>query len=50
MLNIEVSEKQSLSRTFLEAVQTYYSNPLNVKKFEEWFNDTHKKEVEKTNG
>ena len=49
MLEIEATAKQSLSRSFLTAIQSYYANPLNAEKFKEWQN-THKKEEETNNG
>ena len=49
MLSIDATAKQSLSHTFLKAVETYFANPQNVKKFEEW-QLTHKKEEKKSNG
>ena len=49
MLSIDATAKQSLSHTFLKAVETYFANPQNMKKFEEW-QLTHKKEEKKSNG
>ena len=49
MLNINATAKQSLSHTFLKAVESYFANPQNTKQFEEW-QKTHKKEEKKSNG
>ncbi len=50
MLNISKSDKQDLSRAFLNAAKQYYKNPLNMAAFEEWkkkkeSNDTENNEA-----
>lgn len=49
MLEINATAQQSLSYTFLEAVQQYYSNPGNIERFEEWQRNRTIKE-DKSNG
>ena len=36
MAGLNNSAKQDLSRTFLDAIRRYYSDPANLAKFEEW--------------
>lgn len=49
MLDLNATAKQSLSLTFLEAVQQYYAEPRNMEKFEEWQRNRTIKE-DKSNG
>lgn len=44
---ISVADAKVLARTFLSAVNTFYSNPQNVLKFEEWKKKQNKKQHEK---
>lgn len=36
MKKLNYSDRQDLGRTFLKAIERFYSDPQNVEKFEKW--------------